>query len=190
MLPSIMEAIPSRLIRYLSGHSGKVWQGKLSSWSNEQFDVMDEEEYWRLSGHAGVLSYNGFLDSAYLSPSANMLMWSDEKSVHIEWDNTGKLFDGKPAWSALEGHFEMPREEFVKEVQSFHSRLIEQMASRVSRVVAGTLPIEIRIDFPGLLSEHEQRRNAFLEALSNTVTTPWDEVERAVQVIGGESTDR
>jgi hypothetical protein len=114
---------------------------------------------------------------------------TDEKNVHVEWDNFEKVFDGKPAWTALKGDFQMLREDFVGEVESFHFRLIEQMTLRVNQVVAGALPAEIRIDFPGLLAEHEQCRNAFNQALSNTVTTPWDEVERAIKVIAGDSAD-
>lgn len=189
MLPSIMEPVPSTLVRYLSGDTGKAWQSKFSSWSNEQFDVTDEEEYWRLAGLAGSLSYNRFLDSAYLSPSATILMWSDEKCVYIEWDNSEKIFDGKPAWSAMKGNFQMQREDFVREIESFHFRLIEQMTSRVNQVVAGALSTGIRVDFPGLLAEHEQRRNAFNQALSNTVTTQWHEVERAIMVIAGDAAD-
>ena len=180
MLPSIMEPVPPTLVKYLSGDTGKAWQRKRSSWANEQFDSLDEDEFWRLAGLADSLSYGRFLDSAYLSASANILMWSDEQNVHIEWDNSEKVFDGKPAWSAMKGHFQMLREDFVSEVRSFHSRLIEQMTSRVSQVVAGALSPEIRIDFPGLLTEHEQRRNTFNEGLGNNVATPWDEVEHAI----------
>jgi len=187
MLPSIMEPVPPTLVQYLSGDSGKAWQTKLSSWSNEQFDVIDEDEYWRLAGLAGSLSYNRFLDSAYLSPSASILMWSDEKTVHIEWDNSEKIIDGKPAWSAWKGYFQIHREDFLREVGSFHFRLIEQMTSRVSQVVGGALSPDIRIDFPGLLSEHEQRQNAFNRALGNAVTTSWDEVERAIKAISADT---
>ncbi|TFW31642.1 DUF5984 family protein [Massilia horti] len=183
MLPSIMEPIPPTLVRYLSGDSGKAWQAKLSSWASEQYDAIDEDEYWRLADLAGSLSYNRFLDSAYLSPSATILIWSDEKDVHIEWDNSEKFIDEKVAWTARKGHFHMPREVFIREVESFHFRLIEQMTSRVSQVVAGALPPDIRIDFKGLLSEHEQRRNAFSLALRNTISTSWGEVEQAILAI-------
>lgn len=183
MLPSIMEPVPPTLVQYLSGDSGNAWRAKLSSWSNEHIDVVDEEEWWRLIELAGSLSLNRFLDSAYLSPSTSILMWPDEKSVHIEWDNRGKIIDGKPAWSASMGLFQMPREDFVREVESFHFRLIEQMTSRVSQVVSGALTPDIRIDFPGLLSEHEERLNEFNRALENSVTTSWDEVEHAIMAI-------
>jgi hypothetical protein len=187
MLPTIMEPVPPTLVQYLSGDTGRAWQSTRSSWTSEQFDVMDEEEYWRLSSLADALSYNRFLDSGYLSPSATILMWSDEENVHIEWDNSEKIFDGELAWSALKGHSQMPREDFVREIESFHFRLIEQMSSRVNQVVAGALSPEIRIDFPGLIAEHEQRRKAFEQALSNKMITQWDEVERAVMVIAGDS---
>ena len=183
MLPSIMEPVPPALVQYLSGDSGEAWEARRSRWASDQASWIDEDDYWRLSDLAGSLSRNRFLDSAYLSPSANILMWSDEKSVHIEWDNSQKVIDGELAWTAVKGHFHIPRDEFIKEVESFHFRLIEQMTVRVGQVASGALPPEIRIDLQQLRAEHEERRNAFKLALSNTVSTPWDEVERAILLI-------
>ncbi|WP_431476396.1 DUF5984 family protein [Massilia eburnea] len=183
MLPSIMEPVPPALVQYLSGDSGHAWEATRSRWASDQASWLDEDECWRLADLAGSLSHNRFLDSAYLSPSANILMWSDEKNVHIEWDNSQKVIDGKLAWTAVKGHLQIPRDEFIKEIESFHFRFIEQMAVRISQVVSGALPPEIRIDLQQLQAEHEERQNAFKLALSNIVSTPWDEVERAILAI-------
>ncbi|WP_154380893.1 DUF5984 family protein [Pseudoduganella rivuli] len=78
MLPSVMEPVPPALVQYLSGDSGKKWRNKLSSWSIEQFDVIDEDEYWRLTGYADALSFNRFLDSAFKRASGN--------AVTTSWD--------------------------------------------------------------------------------------------------------
>lgn len=157
MVSHVIEPVPAELTRYIAGDRGRAWSEKASAWYAAKAD-REDDRYWQIIDSAGIWVGNRTLDSAYLSPSASIRIWSDESLVHIEWDNRSKLVDGVPAWSALCGSHSLPRDEFVREVKSFHTRLMEEMGERVKQVVAGALPPEVRVDLPNLQREHEKRR--------------------------------
>lgn len=184
MLPYILEPVPEPLVRYISGESASAWRLAYHAWCDKDDDVADADYLGDLADAAVSWSGKRRLDSAYLSPSANIAIWSDREHVHIEWDNRDRLFDGKPAWSALLGAYRMSRDEFIEETRSFHVRLMDQMAARVDRVVAGCLPPGISIDLPGLVREHGQRRSSLDSALKAAIPgTDWQRTERAIREI-------
>lgn len=184
MLPHILEPVPEPLVRYISGESASAWRRAYHAWCDSDDDGADAE-YLGAIGDAAV-SWSGKrrLDSAYLSPSASIAIWSDREHVHIEWDNRDKQFNGKPAWSALLGAYRMSRDRFIEEVRSFHVRLMDQMAVRVDRVVKGGVPSGIQIDLLGLVREHGQRTGSLDAALQVAISrTDWQRTERAIREI-------
>lgn len=183
MLPYILEPVPESLVPYISSESAKAWQGAYEVWRDRNDDVLDSDHYWETADAAIVWSGKRRLDSAYLSPSANIVFWSDTEHVHIEWDNRDRKIDGKPAWSAVLGSYQMPRNEFIEEMKSFHVRLMDQMAARVEQVVAGCLPSEIQIDLPGLVKQHEMRTRSLDAALRVAPETDWQQIEKAIREI-------
>jgi hypothetical protein len=183
MLPCILEPVPEPLVPYIRGESAKAWQNTYDAWFDGNERVVDTDHFYEIADAAVTWSRNRRLDSAYLSPSANIALWSDQEHVHIEWDNRDKQFDGKPAWTAVFGSYQMPRDEFIEEMKSFHVRLMDQMAARVDQVVAGRLPSEIQIDLPGLVNEHEQRARPLDPALRFDPETDWQQAERAIREI-------
>lgn len=189
MLPSILEPIPQDLVQYVSGESGRAWIALQESWSERNIVKGAGDEVWGVWEHANLLLYNRFLDSAYLTPSASILMWSDEADVHIEWENVDKLIDGELAWSAVSGSFHLPREVFVKEVGAFCAKLFEQMTSRTEQVAAGALHPDIRIDLPALIAENAQRREKVAQALEKREQASWDAIRSAILEISSD-TDR
>jgi hypothetical protein len=183
MLPYILEPVPEPLVPYIFGEQAKAWRNAYDAWCDKNDDVLDTDYFCELADAAVVWSGKRHLDSAYLSPSARIAIWSDQEHVHIEWDNRDRKFDGQPAWSAVLGAYQMPRDAFIEEMKSFHVRLMEQMAARVDQVVAGCLPPEIQIDLPGLIREHEQRARSFDSALRFVPETDWQQAERAIREI-------
>jgi len=185
MLPYILEQVPEPLVPYISGESAKVWRNAYLAWcDSDDDDDTDADRLGEIGDAAVAWSERRRLDSAYLSPSANIAIWSDPEHVHIEWDNRDRRFDGKPAWSALLGAYRMPRDRFIEEVRSFHARLMDQMAARVDQVVTGGLPSGINIDLPGLVREHGQRTGSLDSALRVAIPpTDWQRSERAIREI-------
>ncbi|HYD07544.1 MAG TPA: DUF5984 family protein, partial [Reyranella sp.] len=139
MMPTILDPVPEDLVEYVSGESGRAWIETRDSWFEQNLNVEAGDDAWDVWGSANLLLGDRFLDSAYLTPSASILMWSDDTDVHIEWENGDKLIDGELAWSAVRGSFHLPRAIFVEEVRAFHARLFEQMTSRIEQVAAGAL---------------------------------------------------
>lgn len=185
MLPHILEPVPAPLVPFICGESAKAWRKAYDDWCERDDDVLDADCLSELADAAVSWSGKRQLDSAYLSPSANIAIWSDQEQVHFEWDNRDKQFDGKPAWSAAVGSYQMPRNEFIEEMKSFHDRLMDQMAARVEQVVAGCLPPEIQIDLPGLVRQHEQRTRSLDTAREVAPATDWRRIEKAVREILG-----
>lgn len=183
MLPYILEPVPEQLAQFVWGDTAKAWQKTYSAWCDKNYDVLEESQFNKIFDAAVMWAGKRWFDSGYLRPSANLAIWSDEEQVHIEWDNRDRIFDGKPAWSAILGSYHMPRSEFVEEVRAFHSRLMEQMAVRVQQVQEGALSSEIEIDLPGLVKEHEKRARTLETALNFRPLTDWNDTERAIREI-------
>ncbi|WP_222432773.1 DUF5984 family protein [Caenimonas sedimenti] len=183
MLPSILEPVPTSLVQYISGETAISWQRTFEQWREEYGDRTSEDRFWEVVSAATEWQSKRHLDSLYLSPSANIAIWSDVESVHLEWDNREKQIDGQPAWTALKGAYKLPRSDFAREVESFHTRLMDQMEERVHRVSAGALSAEIDVDLAALAREHEQRRQSLRVASDVRPETDWLKVERTIHEI-------
>lgn len=186
MLPSILDPVPRDLVKYISAGSGRAWRQTSDTWLERNSEADDDGQVWELLDRAQLLLTGRVLDSSYLSPSASILMWSDETDVHIEWDNEDKLIEGELAWSAARGSFRLPRTTFVEEVRGFHARLFEQMTSRIEQVAAGALHPDIHVDLPGLIAENNQRRHEASQALEKRAQTCWDEIRAAILEISAD----
>jgi hypothetical protein len=183
MLPFILEPIPGSLVAYVCGEQARMLRHAHDAWCERHDDAPDADRLYELADAAVSWSGKRHLDSSYLAPSANIAIWSDEERVHIEWDNRDRQFEGKPAWSASLGAYRMSRGDFIKEMKSFHDRLMEQMAARIDQVASGHLAPEIQIDGPGLIREHQQRSRSLDAALKIVPATDWKQAERAVDEI-------
>lgn len=183
MLPYVLEPVPVALTQYLSGDTASDWREAFGAWCDSNCDVADTGRFDELVDAATMWSGARRLDSAYLSPSANIAIWSDTENVSIEWDNRDRLFEGKPAWSAIRGVHTTPRDAFIAEARSFHERLIGQMSERIEEVRSGSLAPGIKIDLPGLVAEHQKRSHALEEALNRRPQTDWHQVEASIREI-------
>ncbi len=183
MLPHILEPLPASLFQYISGDTGIAWLESYRLWAEQNADHLKPDSYWEIIDASTTWIGKRSLDSAYLSPSANIVIWSDTENVYFEWDNRTKIFKGQPAWTALRGTYKLPRNEFMAEIQSFHFRLMEQMAHRVGQVLSGALAAEINIDLAGLEREQNERCGTLDRVLSSLVQTDWQSVEMAINEI-------
>ena len=187
MIPNVLEPIPQDLVKYVSGLSRRAWMDTRDSWFERNFTSDAGDETWEVLDRANLLLNDRFLDSAYLTPSTSVLLWSDDADVHIEWENGDKLVNGELAWSAVRGSFQLPRATFVEEVRAFHARLFEQMTSRIEQVEAGALHPDIHVDLPGLMAENEQRREWAAQALEKREQACWDEIRSAILEISSDT---
>lgn len=186
MVPHVLEPIPPVLVPYISGISGRAWEATFRSWMESHDEQPLNDRFWQIVDAASCLHNPRCMITNYLSPPAKIMMWSDESTVHIEWDNRDESFEGVQAWSAVQGAFVLPREQFISEIQSFHSRLMEQMAVRVEQVQAGALSSDIQIDLPGLQQEHEFRSLPIDRTIARSLQpTDWQRVHEAIQEVVG-----
>lgn len=183
MLPYILEPVPSTLVPYLSGADAAEWWEAYEAWYEANLGSMHDAALQQIDGDAHRLLYGRMLDTSYLVPLTSIMMWSDDETIRFAWDNRAGTVNGHQAWEAQYGEFQMPRREFLAEVQSFHTRLIEQMEARIERVSVGALASGIQVDLDALLSEQEERADALHEALLLQARTDWSAVERAIAEI-------
>jgi hypothetical protein len=155
MVPYVLEPVPAALVPYISGDCDHA-RASRDTWFEANANRNDDH-YWETVESGENWLRVRTLDSAYLSPSATIRLWSDESNVHLEWDNRNKLVEGGHAWSAVIGSHSLPRGEFIRDVRSFHACLMEAMRERAYQVGRGALPNEVRVDLPGLQREHEKR---------------------------------
>jgi len=177
IFPYVIEPLPAAFAPHIQCANGSEWYATRQSLLEHTPDSMDVDRYCKLS--SDCLNWWDYrrLDTGYLSPSAGIRMWSDESAAHIEWDNREKLFAGVPAWTATLGSYHLPRAEFIREVRSFHDRLMEQMGERVPQVLKGAPP-EVAID---LCQQHQQRRAPIDRLLAGPATrTDWEQVSKAI----------
>jgi hypothetical protein len=177
--PYVLESVPEGLRRYIALDESTAWNHYWTKWVNT---IGSDEESLDTLYDAGSWISSRTLDSAYLRPSTNVIFWSDFESVFIEWDNRDRLVEGGLAWSADFGRFTLSREAFVQEIRSFHTRLMAQMAERVSQIDAGKLPSGIRVDLNGLLKEQQIRSQPIDQTIARLASpTDWSKVAQAIQ---------
>ena len=171
LAPQALEPVPQELQPYLAGD----WDLNWKKWSQALGDGdPDLDAIWWMNRRT--------LDSAYLTPSTNIMVWSTAATTTIQWDNRLKEFQGAKAWSADNGCWEMSRGEFVNELRSFHDRLIEQMAERVSLVTAGALAGHIHVDSEGLIRQQTQEARSIARSFAEPdEPTNWHLVIEAVK---------
>jgi len=158
-----------------------MFRKSAAAWLNSA-EALGDDALWDIGASACDWLQARHLDSLYLSPQTHIHFWSDPTMVYVEWDNREMRIDGHPAWSATVGRHELTRDAFFSEVHSFHARLMEQMGDRVEQAFAGAIPADIRIDLPGLASEHIQRCGSLEAALSAPRTpTDWESALGAIR---------
>ena len=179
-----LEPIPPDLAPYIAGKGRKKTHGRMSAWCDKNSERTDDH-YWSDVDAGSTWIGMRELDTAYLQPSADIVMWSDESMVHIEWDNRDKLIDGEIAWTALFGKYSLTRADFVAECRGFHERLMDAMSERVNQVVAGAVSPAIHVDLDSLVREHEKRRHLSpLNFGALPSPTDWPAVRQAMSLIG------
>jgi hypothetical protein len=187
LLPSVVEPVPASLAPYLSGDHSIAWETTFRAWREIPPAQLNEQQFRDVADAASTWIGKRTLDTSYLSPSAKIRLWFDGQLVHLAWDNRLKIFQGTPAWSALSGCFQMTLEDFISEVVSFHTRLMEQMSERVIHVLAGALPDSVHIDLPELRHEHQYRSHNDVRHRTVPTNTDWSLVRAALAKIEGNS---
>jgi hypothetical protein len=173
LAPYALEPVPQVLQRYISLDESRPWNYYWTKWCQALDSSGTSEKRMNMLEDAGPWMARRTLDSAHLTPSTNIVLWSDQDTVHIQWDNREKALQHLQAWSAQFGSWRVGRGEFMAEVRSFHNRLVEQMAERVSQVTAGALGRNVRIDLEGLRLEQLVRSKS-IECNLGQPTPPTD----------------
>lgn len=183
MLPTILEPVPATLVPYLYGDGAAECWDAWSTWCDRHAVELGTGRALEIENALLALESDRLHIADYLTPPARFVAWSDAENVYFAWDNRHAMVNGRPAWTAQYGEFHLPRREFIEEMQSFHARLMEQMAARVEQVLTGALPAEIQIDIDALVREQAQRYEALHDALNLEAQTDWRAVEEAVSEI-------
>jgi hypothetical protein len=121
---------------------------------------------------------------SYLNAGPEFAFIRTGDDVQIHWDNRRLTIDGIRAWTATEGSYVLPVDEFLRECRGFADRLLEAMKERIDGIEAGTMRPQIEVDVAALREQHERFRTEFAQDLEREYDEPdipWDEAEAAVR---------
>lgn len=186
IIPSILEPVPKEIQHFLdSGYANyNALNNKVNSWQESKIKKgINQKDTWDVIESATNWLNDRWLDSAYLSPSARIWIWSDENDVVISWDNREIKVENIPAWSATQGNYRINKEEFINEVRAFDNNLISQMSARVETVCQIWNNNEVKIDFENLKSEQKNRATWLECNLRNIRKSDWNKTVSAIKII-------
>lgn len=182
ILPNLLEPIPKDLQYFFESDykTWKNWFGKVDIWRENQInkdiscDIAELSTYWL---------QNRYLNSFYLSPSANIWIWSDENDVIICWDNQEIAVDGLQVWSATRGNYRLTREKFIAELQKFDQKLFAEMDKRVNKICKTWNNKKIFINFSQLKNEQINRATWMNCWFKVNYKTDWQKIFSAIEMI-------
>lgn len=184
ILPAILESVPVPLQKFLnSGYENYQVLQKLADGWKESETVIKRIEGIGTADLAVFWLNERWFDSGYLSPSANIWLWSDENNVIFNWDNSEIKVEEIPVWTATKGSYRINKQEFVNEVREFNKKLLDEMGKRVETICQNWKNDEIKIDFEQLKSEQKNRAMWLESTLKNLRRTDWSQVISAVNQI-------
>lgn len=186
IIPALLEPVPKELQHFLySGYKNiQALNERAVDWEEAKVENgANEDQAWHTFELATDWLNNRWLDSAYLSPSARIWVWSDENDVVISWDNSEVKVGEIYVWAAIKGNYRISKNDFIKEIQEFNKCLFDKMEKRVKTICQNWKNDKIKIDFEQLKSE-QKNRAAWLElTLKNKRKTNWSEVISALNQI-------
>jgi Family of unknown function (DUF5984) len=160
LIHRVMTPVPHKLQRYIALDHTRAMDHYLSKWCSLAYKLDPEGLMDERIGSAWDWISGRYFDMRYFLPAFNMYLWSDEKNVHIQWDNREMKVNGYLAWTAVFGSYTLSREQFMAEVRDFHERFMTQMGVRVAQVAAGVLPSHIHVDLIELQRQQELRASS------------------------------
>lgn len=185
LAPYAVEDVPAQLIPCVALESRELWSARWERWMAALPDEDIEEADYALIDAAGLWRGNRMLDSAYLSPSFDLRIWSSQGQVHLDWDNRAKLVENACAWTAAIGSFTLPSGRFLSELRDFDARFMGAMAKRVEEVCGGALQNRgIRVDLRALEREQVDRSCWLKDRLAaRPLRTDWESVLAAMSAL-------
>lgn len=178
MLPEILNPVPLDLAKYISGFSGEdEWESKCAVW------ITSDDEFEEFGSDCLDWVNRRRLSTLYLKQGPIIRIWRLGDTVRVLWDNSMCQTDGIRVWTSVAGLYELPVDEFVREVKSFNDRFISDMSARVASITSGWNRPNIRIDLDQVLANHAVAAGALDKALSQKSETDWDEVRVADRIL-------
>ena len=177
MVPRVLQPLPADVVGRLPGGSlGAAHRGL----SERHADIYDRSEDVDSAMEAFRVRS---LDSLYLQPGFGIWMWSFGTTVVIEWDNREELIDGREAWTASVGRYELDRSTFLSELESFDPRRIRAMNDRIESIGREGYRPEVKIDLASLRADHADRTTWLSSALKREAPEmDWQAVARGLAV--------
>jgi|GEM_PF-540695 len=184
ILASVLEPVPADLIPTIREEAGMAWYEKFERWDEQQGkSSMDGDPGWNLRGDAWEWVRRRSL--CPLGGDPHIQFWSDEAMVYLCWDSRDCLeADGSQRWANPEGSYQLPRADFIAEVESFQRRLAEQMGERIERTLRGAFGPEVEIE-PEYLREEQLVPTTPLKGLVEKPKPPenWERICRLVALV-------
>jgi hypothetical protein len=117
------------------------------------------------------------LSNMHLNHGPDIWFFRVDDTIHIRWCNDEKKIDGIQPWATVIGDWQLPVAQFIKELESFHNRLMNEMGNRIEILRTNNPVPHIKVDIDNLMKEHEQRMKPLETVLTSTPrAVNWNEV--------------
>jgi hypothetical protein len=190
VVPEALEPVPPEVIsqldwleavrrRILSAGAQAVPAGVVLQLSSD--DEPDSSGLARLCYDATDWWRARRLPVMHLVANPDIYFWRVGDRVHVRWRNSECRIDGIPVWTAGDGEYNLPAEEFRREYWSFYTRLAAAMAERVETLCGLTLGHGADADCDELRRSQAEFQPDDRTAFPSPSETDWNSVRVALR---------
>jgi hypothetical protein len=174
ILPDVLDPVPAVVNTLIETSSAQMnWRSGFGWY----FEADENDELDDLYSQATEWWSFRKLSTLHLTQGPDIWFWRINDTIRIRWDNKQKDIDGIQPWTAISGQYDFTLAVFMQEVESFHSRLMNEMSNRIDVLLKDNPIPDINIDFHGLTKEHDERKTSLESALKRgPQKTDWDQV--------------
>ncbi|MEH2958606.1 DUF5984 family protein [Candidatus Merdisoma sp. JLR.KK006] len=165
------ESVPKELYSILEQFNVKTekWRDCHIEEEDEVFDRFYFNEYCEL----GEWYSNRLFDSGHLVGGPHIGCFRCGEKIKIIWKSSFKLDNGNSIWTAPEGCYEMPYNEFVSSVTEFFHAFFARMDKQVENAVMKDWG-NIFLDKQRLAAENDERKAGLLQGIGFLGNTDWN----------------
>ena len=122
----------------------------------------------------------------HLVANPDIYFWRVGDRVRVRWRNSECRLDGIRVWTAGDGEYDLPAEEFRREYWSFYTRLAAAMAERVETLCGLTFRRGMKAECDELRRSQADFQPDDRTAFPSPSETDWDSVRLTIRRLGEE----
>jgi len=186
ILPDVLAPVPPALADKLAAPNSEAWRARIE----HRLDSHENGLWKPAYEHATEWWRKRQLVSGHLTGGPKIWFWNDGTHIHIEWDNRAIQSEAVAMWTADVGTWLMSVEDFLSEIRTFDTALIDAMQQRISQIRLNWPRPDVRLDVNELALEHADRVQWLARALrqvDQARLVDWNAIIQAIARVESET---